>query len=279
MAHGTLMVSIVDGKVHLLRMKRGVKSYQPDGEPVIDADPPTVEEMCKRAHEIIVTSNFPSGKSFWGRYPKVGRHYLKEIVVREARQKFNIEGNVRAAFHSVGLVSEERTAKRLLACTVVDHQEVADIENRRLGRFREKIKHVVTLPAALCALVAHTETPKTDFMVVSVGEGSITLAISSPSGDVKVARQRDIGFARTIDPHDAERCSAFFSHVAEEIVSTQLYYLQEFQGAECKAYFMFGEPALKLALDRCGRDRFQSPIQFGLKQSPFPGLDDARAAA
>jgi hypothetical protein len=279
MANITLMVSIIDGKMHLLSLRRNVKTYQPIGEPLVDVDLETVEEYCKKAHEIIVTSDFPSCNYYWGRFPKVGRHYLQEIVERDSQNNFGYVGPVRVAFQNVGQTVEDHVPKRILACMVIDDREVVQIENEFFKKYRHKIKQINSLPTALCALVAQTENPGQDFMIISVGDVSTTMAISSPKGDVKVARQIPIGFGEDTDCNDTDRCKFFINEIEKEITNTNLYYLQNFQGAQCNTYYMVGSPTLRLAMERQGTDQFASAIKFGFSRSPLSSLDFNQAAA
>jgi hypothetical protein len=279
LANNILMVSMIDGKTHLLNLKRHVKSYQLADQPIFDADLSTLEEKCKKAREIYVNSDFPSANYFWGRFPKVGRRYIKEIVVREARQQFGYVGPVRATFQDVGQTFEGGTAKRLLACAVVDNTEVFPIENEIFGRFKHKISHINSLSTALCAVVAQVERPSGDFMVISIGDSSTTMAISSRRGDVKVSRQIPIGFGDKDDCNDAVRCQNFFNEIAKDVTNTNLYYLQNFQGSECSAYYMLGSPSVQLALEQHGDEGILPGVQFGLSRSPLSSIDNKQASA
>ncbi len=279
MAYNILMVSIIDGKFNLLNIKRNVKTYQLADQPIFDADQETLDEKCKRANEIIIASDFPSCNYYWGYFPKVSRHYLKEIVVREARQNFGYVGPVRAAFHDVGIGYQDGVPKRRLSCMVVDNADVVQIENEAFVRHKHKINHINALPAALAAVVAHMETPTTDFMVIAVDDTSSTMVISSPAGDVKVARQIPIGFGEKADCNDADRCTNFFNEISKDITNTNLYYLQNFQGSECKAFFMLGGSSLQHAMSQYGTNAFSQPIQFGLSHSPFPSVTTEQATA
>lgn len=279
MANNILMVSMIDGKTHLLNLKRHVKSYQLAEQPIFDADEATIEEKCKKATAIYVNADFPSANYFWERFPKVGRQYIKEIVVREARQIFGYVGAVRAAFQDVGQAFDGNVPKRLLACTAVDNSEVFPIENEIFSRYKHKIHNINTLPNSLCAVVSHVEKPAGDFMVISVSESSTTLAIGSPRGDVKVSRQIPIGFGDQDDCNDEERCKNFFNEVAKDITNTNLYYLQNFQGGECTAYYMLGTPSLEVALDQFGVDDLLPSIQFGFSHSPLTSIDTKQASA
>ena len=278
MANNILMVSIIDGKIDLLNLKRHVKSYQLADQPIFDVDQATLEEKCKKARDIYITSDFPSANYYWGRFPKVGRRFIKEIVVREARQNFGYVGAVRAAFQDVGQTVETGVPKRLLACSVVDHSEVFPIEQEIFGKFQHKISNINTLPTALSAAVSQVERCPGDFMVISVGESSTTMAISSPRGDVKVSRQIPLGFGKEDDPNDADRCKVLFNEIAKDITNTNLYYLQNFQGSECNLFYMFGNPSLQAAMAKYGADILPG-MHFGFSRSPFSSIDKDQAAA
>ncbi|RZB36047.1 MAG: hypothetical protein SRB2_02552 [Desulfobacteraceae bacterium Eth-SRB2] len=279
MAKPILMASIIDGRIHLLNMKHKLKAYQTIGEPIVDADQETVEEYCKKAGKIIINSDFPSSNYYWGSFPKVGRRYLKDIVVREARQNFWYSGSIRAAIQEVGQTQEDGIPKRLISCIMVDSNEVSDIEIKLFGKFRNKISHINSLAAALCAVVAHTENPTGDFMVIAIRDNLTTMAISSPKGEIKIARQLPVGFAKEADCNDADLCKSFFNEIAKDITNTNLYYLQNFQGTECNNFYMLGSPSLKLAMEQHGTDQFTAPIKFGFSKSPLPSLDPYQAAA
>lgn len=278
MAKTILMVSIIDGKTHLLRVQRTLKSYQTIDEPIVDADQETMEAYCKKAGEIIINSDFPSCNYYWGSFPKVSWRYLKDIVVREARENFWYAGPVRAAIQEVGQIHEDGTAKRLLSCIIVDGHEVSDIENKIFGKFRHKISHINPLGTALCAVVAHTEKPTGDFMVIGVRDNLTTMAISSPKGEVKIARQLPIGFAKDTDCNNADLCKSFFNEIIKDITNTNLYYLQNFQGAQCNTFYMLGSSSLKLAMEKHGTDHFPLPVKFGFSNSPLPSLNPDQAA-
>lgn len=278
MVKPVLMVSIIDGKIHLLNLKPNVKNYEAMGEPVVDADQETVEEYCQKAREIIISSDFPSCNYYWGSFPKVSRRYLKEIVVREARHKFWYDGGIRAAFKEVGQTHEDGVPKKILACLMIDDSEVLHIENELFGKFKHKLKKINSLPASLCAVIAHTEKPPGDFMVIAVGNHSTSMAISSPNGDVKIARQIPIGFDENTDCTDADLCKTFFNEISRDITNTNIFYRQNFQGAECNTFYMLGSLSLELAMERYGNDQLELDIRFGFSKSPLPSLELYEAA-
>jgi len=278
-ATNLLMVSIIEGKTHLLNLKRRVKSGEVIDKPIFDADPETLDEKCKKANEIIITSDFPSCNYFWGRFPRVGRRFLKEVVVREARQTFGYAGAVRAAYNDLGLVMVDGAAKRELSCVVADEADVSYIENDIYAKYKSKISQINALPVALCAAVSHTQQPSGDFMVIAVGESSTTMAIGSPNGDVKVARNIPIGMWDENDTKNAAFYQNFFNEIEKDITNTTLYYMQNFPGAECNRYYMLGSPALENALTAHGADSSIPNIQFGFSQPPIASMDKQQATA
>lgn len=279
MAKNLLMVSIIDNKVHLLELKRTVKSYTVVNEPIIDADEDMVDEYAGRAGEIIINAVFSDCYHYWGAFPKVSNRYLKDIVIRQSRQNFMVSGAIRAALQEIKIVIEEGTSKKLMSCILVDDSEVADIENRRFGKFKDKISHINPTSSALCAAIASTENPKGDFMVITVGENFTIIAISSSIGDVKVARHlADFGFSKDNDLNNADLCKTFFREIEKEITTTSLHYMQNFQDSQCNNFYMLGNPILKQALERYGSDQALPPIQFGFTNSPLSSLDLGKAA-
>lgn len=279
MANNILMVSIINDKVHLLELKRTIKSYQVLGEPIIDADRETLDDYGARASEIIINADLPSCNHYWGAFPKVSNRYLKDIVIRETRQNFLYSGIIRSAIQDVGSTYEEGTPKRLLSCILVDDNEVSYIENNLFGKFTPKISHINPTAVALCSVIASNENPRGDFMVIAVGENSTNMAISSPKGDVKVARHlTHLGFRKDSDLKNAELCKTFFNEIEKEINKTSLHYLQTFQDSECSNFFMLGNPSVKLALEKYGTYQNMPSIRFGFTHSPLSSLDGAKAA-
>ncbi|MCU0615420.1 MAG: hypothetical protein MUD09_10155 [Desulfobacterales bacterium] len=278
MAKPLLMVSIINNKVHLLELKHSIKSYQVMGEAIIDADQETVDDYAGRAGEIIINAVFSDCYHYWGSFPKVSSRYLKDIVIREIRQDFMESGIIRAALQDVGSVYVDGTPKRLMSCILVDDSEVADIENRRFGKFSDKISHISPASAGLCAAIANTENPKDDFMVITVEEDFTIIAISSAKGDVKVARHlAHLGFNKDNDLNNADLCKTFFREIEKEITTTSLHYLQNFQDSQCNNFYMLGSPTLELALERYGSDQAMPSIQFGFSISPLPSLESEKA--
>lgn len=277
MARNVLMASIIDGKTHLLTLKRSVKIYHMSGPPIFDADRETLEEKSRNAHEIYVVSDFPTANHYWGDFPDVPLRHLKEVVVREASEKFGYVGPIRAAFRDVGQVYQGSTRKRLLSCVVVDNAEVSRLENEVFRGHSHKIIRIDSLSTVLAAAVSHVENPNSDFMVIAVGDSTTSIVVSSPKGDVKIARQIPVGFGKEMDFNNAALCKSFFQEIARDVSSTRLYYLQECQGSECGVPYMLGTPALERALELHGED--VQPLNFGFSKSPLSFMDVKQAAA
>jgi hypothetical protein len=281
-ARNVLLVSIIDGKTHLLTLKRNIKIYHISGQPIFNADRETLEEKCRKSHEISVISDFPNANHYWDYFPKVPLRDLKEVVVRDAADKYGYLAQVRAVFEGVGEGFREGTPKRLLSCLVVDNADVFRIENEVFRNHRHKIVRIDSVPAVLAAVVSHVEKPASDFMVIDVGETSTSICISSPKGHVKISRQIPVGFGKDIKESDsnyAALCVNFFHEVAKDVTSTNLYYMQKFLDSECNVRYMLGPPALKRALESHGKDI--PPVRFGFTKSPlsFMNLEQAATCA
>ncbi len=277
MPHDVLMVAIVDSRTHLLPLKRLLKGFRVAEPPVFDADTSTLEEKCKDAREIYIISDFPGGNHYWENFPKVPRRHLEEVVVREAREEFGYVGPVRVAFHDVGETVQNGVPKRVLSCVVVDYADVFRLENEIFRRFQNKIQSIYSLPSVLAAAVSHAENPTSDFMVVAIGDHSTTILISSPKGDVRVARQIPVGFGKDMDASNGPLCKSFFQEIAKDLTTTNLYYLQTCQGSECGARYVLGSPALERALDQHGSELL--PYKFGFSKPPLWSMDLSQAAA
>ncbi len=281
MANNILMVSLIDGKIHLLTLKKSIKSYQLVDQPIFNADKTILEKECKKANAIYVNADFPSANYFWENVPTVGRKYSKEIVLREARQKFGYSDVIRTVFQEVGQTFDGDIPKKLLSCVVVENSDVFDIENEVFGRFKHKISHICPLANALCAMVSQVEKPDGNFMVISINESSTILAIGSPMGDVKVSRQVPIGLSKKDDCDDVERCKKFFEEIEVDIENTNLYFQQNFPGEECRTHYMLGSPSLQDAYGRLqhGSSTILSGVTFGFSDSPLLILDVQQATA
>ena len=281
MANNILMVSLIDGEIHLFTLTKSIKSYQLVDQPFFNADETILEKECQKADTIYVNADFPSANYFWENVPKVGRKYSKEIVLREARQKFGYSDVIRTVFQDVGETFDGDIPKRLLSCVVVENSDVFDIENEVLDRYNHKISHICTLANALCAMISQVEKPDGNYMVILVNESSTILVVGSPMGDVKVSRQVSIGLSKKDACDDVELCKKFFEEIEVDIENTNLYFQQTFPGDECRARYMLGSPSLQAAYGRLqhGDSTILSGVKFGFSDSPLPILDVQQATA
>ncbi len=243
MALKILSVSILEDTIDILRLEQGMtNTYIAIGEAERHVDQKTLNIAAKWADEIHINSILPSAEYRWNNFPKVNNRTLKQLVYRQATQYLETRQGVRVAYQDQGLTTIDALPKRRVSSLAIHEDEIVKLEKELLGKYRNKIHRVTSLPVALCNAAILSEQPKADFMVVWVGERSTVFAICSPQGDIKVARNIPAAIdLRYIEDDDLEDVAKEFDR---DIMTTLLLFSDTFDDAACTDFYLLGNPKL-----------------------------------
>ncbi len=238
-----LSVSILDDSIDILKLEQGIRnSFVAKGEVLRGVDKKSLDKAAGWADRIYINGLFPGAEYRWSEFPDVSNRNLKQLVYRHATQYLETRAKVRVDFADKGKIIVDSLEKRLVSSLAVTEEDVSRIEREVFSKYRHKIHRITSLPVALCNAVVSSERPKDDFMVVWVGEKSLVYAISSPEGDIKVARNIPISMDFDhLDELDMEKVSNEFDR---DIMTTLLLYNDNFENPACSSFYLLGNPKL-----------------------------------
>ena len=246
MSSKILSVSILEDNIDILRLVLGVTNvYTVVGGPERDVDQKTLEQAAQWADEIRINADFPSAEYQWSIFPKVNNRILKQLVNRQGVQTLESRQGARVAFQDQGETIVDAVTRRKVSYLAVNEVDVAELEQKIFAKHRKKIRRVTSLPVALCAAVVQSEHPNRDFMVAWVGEMSTIFVISSPQGDVKIARNIPMGLNHNdLAEDDLQVLESFSLEFDRDIMTTLLLYNDTFEEPNCEKFYLLGNVKL-----------------------------------
>jgi len=272
-ANKILSVSICEDKIDILRLEQGVtKNYTAIKPPEFDIDQQTLEKAARWADQILINADFPSAQYPWDVFPKVNTRILKQLLTRKATQRLETRKGARVAFKDQGDITVDGIVKREVSYIAVAEDDVVDWEENIFARYKKKIQRITSLPVALCSAVVQSERPENDFMVTWVGEMSTIFVISSPQGDVKVARNIPVGLDHDDITEDADDVlESFVREFDRDIMTTLLLYNDTFEEPSCENFYLFGNEKLATVLKKFPLSTPGDHVLYHLEHLPVHG--------
>lgn len=281
MAYKILSVSISEDKIDILRLELGVTStYVAKRPPETDVDQKTWEKAAQWADQILINADFPSAEYQWSVFAKVNNRILKQLVTRHGMQALESREGARVGFKDQGPVTVDGLVKRKVSYLAVNEEDVGNWEEQVFAKYRKKIRRITSLPVALSASVVQSEKPQQDFMVAWVGEMSTIFAISSPHGDIKVARNIPVGLDRGDLAEDEDAVlESFAREFDRDIMTTLLLYNDTFEEPACQNFYLLGNEKLAAIMERFPLGSTGEHNLYSLDHLPVRGLhgNDLRA--
>ncbi len=277
MAHKILSVSILEDKIDILKLELGMlNTYHAVSEVQSDVDRETVSKAAKWADEIRVNADFASADHCWNVFPKVSNRQLKQLVKRHAMQHLETRRNIRFGHRNLGQTTIEGVARSRVVYLAAEEVDVDEWERKVFKKQHKKIRHVTSLPVALASAVAQSEHPQKDFMVAWSCEMSTIFVISSPQGDVKVARNIPVGIERNYIPmqEDDGVVESFSKEFDRDIMTTLLLYHDTFAEPSCESFYLLGNKRLEAAFEQYPLKSVGEHDVFALDNLPVRGLKD-----
>ncbi len=278
MAFKILSVSILEENIDILRFEQGMtNTFSAIGESQRYVDQKTLDKAAKWADQIHINSVLPSAEYTWSNFPKVNNRILKQLVNRHAIQYLETRQGVRVAFQDQGNTIVDALVKRRVSSLAAHEEEIVKLEKGIFAKYRHKIHRVTSLPVALCNAVVFSEQPKTDFMVVWVGERSTIFAISSPQGDIKVARNIPVAIdLKYVEDGDLEDMAR---ELDRDIMTTLLLYSDTFEDPVVTNFYLLGNPKLSRMFETASLESVGHHGTLSLDNLPVRGLKstDTRA--
>ncbi len=274
MANKILSVSISEDKIDILRLEQGVTSTYTAQKPAeYDIDQQTLAEAAGWADQIFINAEFPSAQYQWDVFPKVSNKILKQLIVRKANQALESSKAARVAFKDQGTVTVDGISKRKVSYLAINEDNVVDFEKNIFAGYKKKIRGITSLPVALCGAVVQSERPENDFMVTWVGEMSTIFVISSPQGDVKIARNIPVGLDVDDISKDADEVlESFGREFDRDIMTTLLLYNDTFEDPSCENFYLFGNEKLSTVLEKFQLNSTGDHRVYRLEHLPVQGL-------
>lgn len=270
MASKILSVSILEGDIDILRLVLGVTNvYTVVGSPERNVDEETLEQATGWADEIRINADLISAEYQWDSFPKVNNRILKQLVTRHGARVLDSRQGARVAFQDQGETIVDAVHRRRVSYLAVNEEDVTKLEQTIVERHRKKIRRVTSLPVALCAAVVQSEEPKKDFMVAWVGLMSTIIVISSPQGDVKIARNIPMGLThRDLAEDDPKVLESFALKFDRDIMTTLLLYNDTFEEPNCEKFYLLGNEKLTSILKQYPLQSAGDHEEFSLDKLP-----------
>lgn len=262
---------MLENEIHLLKLQRKVNSFEILEKPFWKVNEDELSQECAWADEIYINKDFPSASFHWGFFPRTQTRYLKNILKRDAKNRFDMYGNIRVAHKNIDQVTHEGVSKLHLAYIAVQENEVVSLEDK-LDKYKYKIKHINSLPDSLCSAIAKSNESD-DFMVVWVQEDFTIISINSHEGIVKIARKIPLGFSQYRLSTYTEYCQQFSNEINADIEKTLVFYSQNFRTSNCKSFYILGNSTLEEVLEKYPISVIEGDIKFHPHGYPIPGMD------
>ncbi len=237
---------------------------------------------CKRASSIYVTAHFPSLIHSFATIPKVSKRDIAKLVAQEALEKTILSEKLHTGYIHVRDFAGADGPKREVAYVAVPEQDLMGLWHK-LKEFSSKIRHIISLPAALVTCIsqveAHDWMAVEDFVLVWVGERSSLIAVSAPNSLVKVSRHMPFGLERG-NQFSTEKAAGYFKDLAKDISGSVKSYESEFRGTRLKHLYFVGdsraevESLFRQAVDDSG---IGLNVHAGVQRSPIEGWTPAQA--
>ena len=275
MSHKILSVSILENTIDILRLEQRItNTYRALGELQRDVDQKTLGKAAKWADQILINADFPGAEYTWSNFPKVTNRILKQLVFRQAVQYLETRQGIRVAYQDQGTTTEDAMVKRRVSSLAIHEDEIIKLERGIFAKYRKKIHLVTSLPVALCAAVVQSEQPKKDFMVVWVGEMSAVLAISSPQGDIKVARNIPVSLhLDDIADDDLVAFEGLSQEFDRDIMTTLLLYNDTVEAPSCESFYLLGNAKLSKIFETFPVQSVGGRDVFSLSDLPVQNLN------
>jgi len=249
LARRILSVTYIDGAYHYLEADRQAGGLFPrTSVPQVAETEEALSAVCQKADEIYFCGEFSSALYQWAALPRVTKRYLPNLVRQDAREKVEATAQLQVRFETLGDVVERGGPRTRVAYVAVHEGDLTPIWSA-LERVMKKVKAITPLPVALASAVAQADKPDRDFIVTWVGEHSTVIVISSPQGQVKMARSLPLSLPAEPMAADPEEARRFSETLSREISMTTTFFKQEFRSGVPEVIYFLGTPRLKGILE------------------------------
>jgi len=279
LAKRILSVTYIDGAYHYLEVDRQAGGLFPrTSSPQIAETEEALIAVCQKAEEIYLCGEFPTALYQWEALPRVAKRYLPNLVRQAAREKAEASASLQVRFETLGDVVESGGPRTRVAYIAVHDEDLTPILSA-MERVMKKVKAISPLPVSLAAAVVEADEPDKDFIVSWVGEQTTIIVISSPQGQVKMARSLPLGLSGGIGEPEPEEAQSFSEELSREISRTTTFFKQEFRSGVPGIIYFLGPPRLKSLLEAYVPFGVPPDQRFRLSTSLVQNIKDEEASA
>ena len=271
MAKKILSVSYLDGTYQFMEVDKQAGGFFP--KPVTSST--TVEALvtaCRKADEIHISAELSTAVYEWESFPKVAKRFFSNLVQQHAVENIGVAVPLQVQFKHLGDVDEAGASKSRIMYIAVQEADLRPLWTT-FNKFIKKVKVIAPLPVAMASVVAQTDKPAEDFIVVWTGEKSSVIAISSPEGMVKMARSVPIGLSREA-VSDPEDLGVLSENIGKELFMTTTFFKQEFRSAVPGLIYFLGNNQLERAFMEHPVPGAPADVRFSLSSSPVQGISN-----
>lgn len=271
MAKKILSVSYLDGTYQFMEVDKQAGGLFP--KPITPST--TVEALvtaCRKADEIHVSANLPTAVYEWESFPKVAKRFLGNLVQQHAVEKIGPAAPLQVQFKHLGDVDEAGVSRSRIMYIAIQEEDLRPVWTT-FNKFIRKVKVIAPLPVALASVVAQTDKPAEDFIIVWTGEKSSVIAISSPEGMVKMARSVPVGMSREA-AGDLEDLGVASDSIGKELFMTTTFFKQEFRSPVPNLIYFLGNNRLESAFTEYPVPGVPADVRFSLSSSPVQGISN-----
>jgi len=228
---------------------------------------------CREAKEIYICGGFPTAFYQWETFAKVAKKYLAALVQQNAKEQIGTSVEPQVQYKYLEDVVQTGITKSKLAYIAIPDPDLEPIWTT-FDKFMKKVKIIAPLSVSLASIVAQTDHPAEDFIVLWTSEKATVIAISSPEGVVKMARTVPFGVPREIAMNNPEELSQISEELDKEISLTATFFKQEFRSGVPNTIYFLGNNRLDEVLRTNPMPNAPPDQHFSLAEAPVKGLSD-----
>ncbi|MDX1776410.1 MAG: hypothetical protein R3297_07495 [Desulfobulbales bacterium] len=231
----------------------------------------SLQDACAKADEIHINGLFPTAQYDWETFPKVQEQYLSSLIANSVKR--NRPGSqISARSKHIRDEVKDGTVSSLIAYQTIEKDEITSIFSL-LGKFREKIKTIYSLPTALAGAFLYSKKPEGNSLLLWVRAKVAVIAIVSADGLIKVARTLPYGMPGGEGPDTAHIAAADFSaEMGREIMMTVNYFKQKFREPYPADMYVLGNDRLQTIFADFPLKNLETSLHFGLSENVPPGV-------
>ncbi len=231
----------------------------------------SLQAACARADEIYLNTLFPTAQYEWEIFPKVQERYLHSLITSSIQRK-SPSARVSARFQYIHDVVKDGNASSLVAYQSIEKNDIESVFDL-LSKFRQKVKYIYTLPAALAGAVLQSEKPAGNFLLFWVREDVSIIAIVSADGLIKIARTLPYSLPDLEGPDAAHIAASNFSaEISREIMMTVNYFKQKFRESAPADMYLLGDARLQTIIKDFPIKNLEGSISYSLSGSFSEGI-------